>query len=128
VTGFSLLGHAREMALGHTAAGIEPVSLEIDHSRIEYLPGAIQCATDPANTSGGLRNNRDFIGDCVTFADSVPPEFHLLLFDPQTSGGLLVAIAEEAAESALGALARRGASARRIGRVLGKRSSLIQVV
>jgi selenide,water dikinase len=126
VTGFSLLGHAREMALGHPASGISPVSLEINHARIEYLPGAVECAA-AGNTSGGLQNNREFIGDCVEFAASVPEEFRLLLFDPQTSGGLLVAITHEGAQAAMDAMARRGVSARKIGRVIEKRSPLISI-
>jgi selenide,water dikinase len=126
VTGFSLLGHAREMALGHPQSGISPVSLEIDHMNIEYLPGAVECAA-AGNTSGGLLNNREFIGDCVEFAASVPEEFRLLLFDPQTSGGLLVAIAPEGAQTAIDAMVKRNVSARQIGRVIEKRSPLISI-
>jgi selenide,water dikinase len=127
ITGFGLLGHAREMALGHAATGLPSVSIEIDHTNIEYLPGAVDCARD-GNSSGGLHNNREFVGDCVSFAASVPEEFRLLLFDPQTSGGLLAAIAAEAAPAALETLAKRGVSARQIARVTEKRSSLISVV
>jgi selenide,water dikinase len=126
VTGFSLLGHAREMALGNPASGIPVVSLEINHAEIEYLPGAVDCAR-AGNASGGLHNNREFIGDCVAFADTVPEEYRLLLFDPQTSGGLLVAIAPESAEAAMQSLVRRGTIARQIGRVVEKRSPLIQI-
>src|SRR5579864_6842518 len=115
VTGFALLGHAREMAIG------SGVSLEIDHTAIEYLPGAI-AASREGFYSGGLKNNRQFIGDCVVFRPSVPDEFQNLLFDPQTSGGLLVALEAEQADAALTALAARDVSARRIGRVLEKRS------
>src|SRR2546428_1734235 len=50
--------------------------------------------------SGGLKNNRAFIGDCAAFDPSVPAEYQDLLFDPQTSGGLLVAIAADAAGAA----------------------------
>ena len=64
--------------------------LEIDHAAIEYLPGAI-AASREGFYSGGLKNNRQFIGDCVAFRPTVPEEFQNLLFDPQTSGGLLVA-------------------------------------
>lgn len=127
VTGFSLLGHAREMALGHVSSRIPVVSLEIDHTHIEYLPGAVDCAR-AGNASGGLHNNRNFIGDCAIFADSVPEEHRLLMFDPQTSGGLLVAIAPDAAPAALNALARRGVPARQIGRVIEKRSPLISII
>jgi selenide, water dikinase len=127
VTGFSLLGHSREMALGNPAAQISPVSLEINHALVEYLPGAIQCARD-GNASMGLNNNRDFIGDCVEFAESVPEEFRLLMFDPQTSGGLLASVAPDAAKAALESLAKHGVAARQIGRVVEKRSPLILVI
>jgi selenide,water dikinase len=120
VTGFALLGHAREMAVG------SGVSLEIDHAAIEYLPGAI-AASREGFYSGGLKNNRQFIGDCVAFRPSVPEEFQNLLFDPQTSGGLLVALEAAQADGALSALAAREVSARRVGRVLEKRSPLMEV-
>src|SRR5262249_29806478 len=86
VTGFALLGHAREMALGDPAHGIDPVSLEVDHNAFEYLPGALEAARD-GHLSGGLKNNRAFIGECAAFADSVSEDHRNLLFDPQTSGG-----------------------------------------
>jgi selenide, water dikinase len=120
ITGFALLGHAREMAVGSV------VSLEIDHAAIEYLPGAI-AASREGFYSAGLKNNRQFIGDCVAFRPSVPDEFQNLLFDPQTSGGLLVALEAVQADAVLSALASREVSARRIGRVLEKRSPLMEV-
>jgi selenide, water dikinase len=126
VTGFSLLGHAREMALGDAAHGIEPVSLEIDHAAFVYLPGAVEAARE-GHLSAGLKNNRAFIGDCVAFDSGIATEYQDLLFDPQTSGGLLVAIASEAADAALITLEHHGVSARRVGRVIAKRSPLIFV-
>jgi selenide,water dikinase len=126
VTGFSLLGHAREMALGDPSHGIEPVSLEIDHAAFAYLPGAVEAARE-GHLSGGLKNNRAFIGDCAIFDVSIPPEYQDLLFDPQTSGGLLVSIAPEAIDAALAALTRHGVSARRVGRVIPKQSPLISI-
>jgi len=126
VTGFSLLGHAREMALGDPAHGIDSVSFEIDHAAFDYFPGALEAARE-GHLSGGLKNNRAFIGDCAAFDAGVSPEYQDLLFDPQTSGGLLVAIAPEAADAALAALVRHGVSGHRIGRVVAKRSPLIQV-
>src|SRR6266403_2824587 len=98
VTGFSLLGHAREIALGDPAHGIEPVSFEIDHQGLAYFPGAVEAVRE-GHLSGGLKNNRAFIGDCVAFDASVPLEFQDLLFDPQTSGGLLISISPESAEA-----------------------------
>jgi len=126
VTGFSLLGHAREMALGDPARGIAAVSFEIDHSAFDYFPGAVEAARE-GHLSAGLKNNRAFVSDCAAFAASVPQEYQDLLFDPQTSGGLLIAIAPEAAETALATLQRHGVAARRVGRVLAKGSPLLAV-
>ncbi len=126
VTGFSLLGHAREMALGDPTNGIEPVSFEIDHGAFAYFPGAVEAARE-GHLSGGLKNNRAFIAGCVGFDPEVSLEYQDLLFDPQTSGGLLVAIAPESAEAALAALEHHGVSARRVGLVVAKRSPLISV-
>ena len=126
VTGFSLLGHAREMALGDPAHGIQPVSFDIDHSAFAYLPGAVDAARE-GHLSGGLKNNRAFVGECASFAPSVPAEYQDLLFDPQTSGGFLIAVAPEFAERAVGALNRDGVAARRIGSVRSKSSPLLAV-
>ena len=126
VTGFSLLGHAREMALGASAQGIEPVSFEIDHTAFAYFPGALEAARE-GHLSGGLKNNRAFIGDCVTFDSNVVAEYQDLLFDPQTSGGLLVAVAPDYAANALTTLDNHGVAARRVGDVVAKRSPMIHV-
>jgi selenide,water dikinase len=121
VTGFGLLGHAKEMAAG------SKVSLEIDSARVEALPGALDAARG-GFLAGGLKNNREWLEGCVEFAAGVPEAIRCLLYDPQTSGGLLVAIAEEHAEAAIVALAKRKVAARKIGRVLEKRAPLMQVV
>jgi selenide,water dikinase len=126
VTGFGLLGHAREMALGNPGKEIQPASFEIDHSGFVYLEGAVEAARN-GHLPGGLKNNRDFIGECAEFAGDVPQEYRDLLFDPQTSGGLLVAIAAEAAPDALAGFERYGIAACRIGTVLQKKSPLIYV-
>lgn len=126
VTGFSLLGHAREMALGDPAHGLQPVSFEIDHASFSYFPGAVEAARE-GHLSGGLKNNRAFIGGCAEFGPHVPAEYQDLLFDPQTSGGVLVAIAPDHADAALAAFERHGVSARRVGRVIAKTSPLLSV-
>lgn len=105
VTGFGLLGHAREMA---NASG---VTLEIDPRRVQFLPGAVEYAKLGA-IPGGLNNNREFVSPCVA-GDS---EFSNLLYDPQTSGGLLISLPEADAAS----LERAFPAAYRIGRVLPK--------
>ena len=126
VTGFSLLGHAREMALGDPVHGLQPVSFEIDHSSFSYFPGAVEAARE-GHLSGGLKNNRAFVGECAAFEARVPMEYQDLLFDPQTSGGFLVAVAPDHADSALAAFARHGVSAGCIGRVIPKTSPLLFV-
>jgi selenide,water dikinase len=120
ITGFGLLGHAREMAAGSS------VSLDLDHRKIVYLPGAVEAAR-AGHLPGGLLNNREFVAHCVGFADGVPEEFRNLLYDSQTSGGLLVAIAADSAGAAIAALAQRNVDARAIGSVVAKRSPLIRV-
>jgi selenide,water dikinase len=87
VTGFGLLGHAREVAVASN------VSLEIRGSSVPFLPGAIEYARAGA-LAGGLKNNREFVSPCVEGSS----EFDDLLYDPQTSGGLLVSLAPRDAE------------------------------
>ena len=127
VTGFSLLGHAREMALGDPRNGLQPVSFEISYQRVPILPGALEAVRD-GMIPGGLNNNRDFIGDCVGFAESIPEENRALLFDPQTAGGLLVAVAPAFADKAIELFLTHGIKAAKIGRVLPKRSPLLSVI
>ncbi len=86
ITGFGLLGHAREMALG------SQVTLEIDASAVEFLPGALDYASRGA-IPGGLKNNREFAECAVLFRRKLAPELEALLYDPQTSGGLLLSTA-----------------------------------
>ena len=90
ITGFGLLGHAREMALASR------VTLEIDSRKLRFLPGALAYAAAGAQP-GGLGNNRDFASCAVSIGPDVPPEVEALLYDPQTSGGLLLALPEAAA-------------------------------
>jgi selenide, water dikinase len=120
VTGFGLLGHAREMAIGSAA------SMKINHKQIAYLPGAVEAARGHF-FSGGLKNNRDFCEGCVNFLDQVPEEFRALLFDPQTSGGLLVSIAPDSADYAIAALKRFNVSAQIIGEIIPRCSPLIEI-
>jgi selenide,water dikinase len=127
VSGFGLLGHAREMALGDAASGIARVTLENVAADVPLLPGALDAARQ-GMISGGLKNNREFLRDCIDFAGHVAEENRALLFDPQTSGGLLIALAPEQEEAARVILERHGVSAKRIGRVVPKTSKLLMVV
>ncbi len=120
VTGFGLLGHAREVAIGSR------VSLSIAHDRLAFLPGAVEAAHS-GFFSAGMKNNRDFVESCTQFAREVPDEIRALLFDPQTSGGLLVAIHPDFADVALAAMSRRGVPARAIGAVTERSAHLLLV-
>jgi selenide,water dikinase len=84
ITGFGLLGHGREMALG------SKVTLEIAVDALPFLPGAVEYARAGA-IPGGSNNNREFASSCVASDRELAPEIEALLYDPQTSGGLLVA-------------------------------------
>jgi len=87
ITGFGLLGHAREMAVA------SKVTLVIDTAAVPLLPGAYEYAAAGA-IPGGLRNNFDFAGCTVRNLGEIDPVLEQLLFDPQTSGGLLIAMPE----------------------------------
>ncbi len=121
VTGFGLLGHAREMAIG------SGVSLRIDHTSLAYIVGAVE-ASRGKFFSAGMANNREFLAGCVSISPSIAAEFEALLYDPQTSGGLLAAVAPDFGDTAIAALERHGVAARLIGEVSAKRSSLIDVI
>jgi selenide,water dikinase len=83
VTGFGLIGHAREMAMASS------VSLNFFASQIPLLPGALECI-QAGNVPGGLKNNRDFSECLVEYAPPVPEDLRTILYDPQTAGGLLI--------------------------------------
>ncbi len=108
ITGFGLAGHASEMA---AASG---VTLEIDARRIPVLEGVPAIAR--ANPSGGLQSNREYFAAGVS-APGADPVLEMLLYDPQTSGGLLMAATADAAGEIERALARAGVEAARIGKV-----------
>ena len=111
VTGFGLIGHAREMAL---ASG---VTLEIEAASVPLLPGALDAVLAGA-VPGGLRNNRDFASCDVEIAGVIDAVLLQLLYDPQTSGGLLISLPESDVLP----------HARRIGRVLPRDNKAIRLV
>ncbi len=121
ITGFGLLGHAREMAVG------SGVSLRIRASQVPLLPGALECVRGK-HVPGGLKSNRQFSEACVEAEASVPQDVLTLLYDPQTAGGLLIAVAEGDAEGLAAELQRAGVDAVVIGEVLPKQKPLIAVI
>ena len=114
VTGFGLMGHGRELALG------SGMRIEIVVEQVPCIEGARDAArlgTVPA----GLLANREF-AECIS-ADApgsqIPDDLRTLLYDPQTAGGLLVSVAAESADALLASLRGAGLNAARIGSVLG---------
>ena len=120
VTGFGLLGHALEMA---TSSG---VSLRLNASRIEMIHGALECVRG-GFIAGGLKKNQEYVGECARFTGNTSAEIQKLLFDPQTSGGLLVAVPAELAQEACSKLSRAGCMPVQIGQVIGKTSPPIEI-
>ncbi len=110
VTGFGLIGHAREMALASNA------SLVFESANIPVLEGALDCIR-AGYIPGGLKANRDFAECLVGYDPSVPADIRTLLFDPQTAGGLLIAVAAEEAVLLTRALQDAGVAAVEIGEV-----------
>jgi selenide,water dikinase len=120
VTGFGLVGHAREIAL---ASG---VSLRILANRIPLLEGALECVR-AGHIPAGLKANREFAGCAVDYEDGISEEVKTILFDPQTAGGLLISVASEDATELTRALNVSGVPAVEIGEVLSFSKPLILV-
>ncbi len=121
VTGFGLLGHASEMAAA------SEVSLQVHSRSIGLLDGALECARN-GFLAGGLAKNRDFLADRTAFDPAVAEEIRQLLFDPQTSGGLLVSVSRDHVEEAREALKRAGCPAYLAGEVVERTSLLISIL
>jgi selenide, water dikinase len=110
VTGFGLLGHAHEMAERSA------VRIELDAEALPLFPGALECAAAGVRT-GGDRRNRDFAGPHVE-SDGVADDLLALAYDPQTSGGLLIALPADKGAVLGAAFESHGLYLARIGRVV----------
>jgi selenide,water dikinase len=121
VTGFGLIGHAREIALA------SHVSLRLYANRIPLLEGALECV-HAGHIPGGLKANREF-AECVAgYENGISEEMKTILFDPQTAGGVLISVAPEDATDLTRALTAAGVPAVEIGEVLPAAKPLIAVV
>ena len=120
ITGFGLIGHASEMA---KASGVTVI---IDSGQVPAFTGVLAIAA--ANRSGGLGSNQEHFGGAVQVEAGVDPDREAILYDPQTSGGLLVAASGEAADRVTSALQARGVAAARIGTVEVARAGLFNIV
>jgi selenide, water dikinase len=120
ITGFGLLGHAREMAVG------SGVSLVIDSSRITFLPEALEDVRR-GFLPGGLGRNEEFIAGCVEFDAAVSDDVRKLLFDPQTAGGLLLAVPAEDSQGLIESLRAANVLCDDIAEAVPKTHPLIRV-
>jgi selenide,water dikinase len=120
ITGFGLIGHAREMALASN------VSLVLYSNRIPVLEGALECVR-AGNIPGGLKANREFAECLVTYEAAISEDLKTILFDPQTAGGLLISVAPEDAAELTRALNAAGVPAAEIGEVLPPAKPLITI-
>jgi selenide, water dikinase len=120
VTGFGLMGHGREVALA------SKVTLEIETGAVPRLPGALEAIALGA-IPGGLIANREYAECVVSLASScnIADDLRTLMFDPQTSGGLLISIAPEHADALLTSMIDAGIEAARIGRVVEGKPGIV---
>jgi selenide,water dikinase len=120
VTGFGLIGHAREMALASN------VGLRLFAGRIPLLEGALACVR-AGYIPGGLEANREFAECVVGYEEGIRDEVKTLLFDPQTAGGLLIAVGAEGAGALREALLAARVPAVEVGEVVPAAKPLIFV-
>ncbi len=109
ITGFGLLGHASEMAAA------SEVTIEIAAAGIPVLEGVLALVS--RNRSGGMASNRAYFGDRVRMTDAIGRDVQDLLFDPQTSGGLLISVDPAVAEVLARALETAGVMGNAVGLV-----------
>lgn len=117
ITGFGLLGHAYEIAKA------SDVCLEFAFNKVPFLPDVLELISRGMLTRGD-KNNRDYVGETIAFAENVSREMQSALYDPQTAGGLLISFEPERAEE----FVNNVADAKIVGEVKPKENKLLQVV
>ncbi len=120
VTGFALLGHTWEMACASN------VTIEIDSGRVPLINGALELAQMGMMT-GADKTNREYVGEDISLDEAIDPNLVKLFFDPQTAGGLLLAIPEDRANDLLIELRRTYSRAEIIGGVMQRAGRTILV-
>ncbi len=122
ITGFGILGHALEMALG---AGVQ---VELDYDMLPFYPHALNMYQQ-GETTGSNPANRKMAHGSWQMAEARSSAKEELLFDPQTSGGLLLALPVAQSDDLLAALKKAGVEmAARVGQVVGAGKPFVKVV
>jgi len=122
ITGFGLAGHGSRMADG------SGVTFRIEESDLPLLPGVLELSREGMIPGGG-RRNRGFYGPRVKISEEVSDEIAEVVFDPQTSGGLLVALPESEAFCLLADLQKEGnAEAAIVGRVVERSEAALEIL
>ena len=122
ITGFGILGHSLEMAQGGE------VQIEMVYDRLPFYPNALHMY-QKGETTGSNKANRQLVNGFWEAAKTMSPEAEELLFDPQTSGGLLLSVAEAEADDLVRALHAAGVeTAVRVAQVVGSGRPLVRVV
>lgn len=114
VTGFGLMGHLSEMV---AQSG---VTAEIYADRVPFFDGVLECVREEL-ISGAIERNREYAAQYAEVEEGVSEEVEIALYDPQTSGGLLIALREDRAEALASQLRKKGADAATvIGRIVAE--------
>ncbi len=121
ITGFGLLGHAYEMAAG------SEVTIRIFSDKVPLLPKAKELA-DEGILTGGAKANREYLEGKISKSDKLDSNLEHILFDPQTSGGLLISVPAGSAEALSGALKQAGLYHQIIGEVVASEDSAIMIL
>ena len=119
ITGFGLAGHVSEMAVASN------VTIVIDVNALPIIPGVLDLIA--ANKSGGLKTNKDHFLPGIEFGREVSDDRRELIFDPQTSGGLLLSVDSNSADAVFSRLQEAGISATFVGSVETSSGPLIKI-
>jgi selenide, water dikinase len=120
ITGFGLIGHAREIAVA------SDVSMRVFANRVPAMEGAFECIR-AGHIPGGLKANREFAECVVAYDEGIEEDVKMLMFDPQTAGGLLISVRDSDSQRLAGELQSAGVEAAEIGEVIEQSKSLISV-
>jgi selenide,water dikinase len=120
ISGFGLVGHAVEVARA------SDLTMELDHAQLPVLPGALEYSAKGCR-AGGLDNNCEFFGPHVSFKGTIPKAYEDILFDPQTSGGLLIFVSERDASELLTQLRANNIAAVELGSTADRQETCVVI-